>query len=160
MSNFDIIAFEGNGFTVSTEISSGYSGSDQKDNDWLSSWRKAKEPKMKKVFTVVEKELMAMALGPDGPAFLRALTKDMVSKLETVWEEKIDRMDVPSHMKKGNGPCIYRMRLWNKSAVDKVDIELIITSLPPVEVRDGWKRKLTAALERDVKVEDFSPSLW
>jgi hypothetical protein len=160
MSNFATIKIEGQGIIVSTEKSSGYSGSDEKDMAYLDGWKKAYEPRLKKVFTVVERELNTLANGADAPALLRDLSKEKITKLDTVWEERIDGMDVPAHMKSGNGPCIYRMRLWNKGAVEKVDVELIISSLPPEEVRAGWKSILTAAIERDVKVGDFGLSPW
>jgi len=63
----------------------------------------------------------------------------------------MDGLDVPKHMEEGNGPCIYRMRLWPRSPVTKVDIELIVETLPSVEVREAWKVSLQKAIERDVK---------
>lgn len=159
MSNFDSIDIEGKGFIVSTETSSGYSGSDQKDLEYLAFWRKRTEPTMNKVFKVIEKELAAMANGPDAPKLMTGPLTGMREKLEKVWEEKISSLDVPSHMKKGNGQCIYRMRLWPKGPANKVDVLLFVETLPSAEVRDGWKSRLLAAIERDVKYDDNVPQL-
>jgi hypothetical protein len=159
MSNFDSIDIEGKGFIVSTETSSGYSGSDQKDLEYLSFWRKRTEPTMNKVFKAIEKELAAMANGPDAPKLIMGPLTDTTKKLERVWEEKIDGMDVPSHMQKGNGQCIYRMRLWPKGPANKVDVLLFVETLPSAEVRDGWKGRLLAAIEQDVKYDDNVPQL-
>jgi len=159
MSHFDSIDLPGNGFIVSKETSSGYSGSDQKDLEKLAYWRKMTEPTMKKVFKAIEKELAAMANGPDAPKLINGPVSAMKDKLEIVWEEKMDGLDVPYHMKKGNGQCIYRMRLWPKGPANKVDVLLFVETLPSVEVRDGWKSRLLAAIERDVKYDDNVPSL-
>jgi hypothetical protein len=154
MSNFDSIDIAGEGFIVSTETSSGYSGSDQKDFEYLAYWRKITEPTMKKVFKAIEKELAVMANGPDAPKLTKGPPPSNTEKLEKVWEEKISSLDVPSHMKKGNGQCIYRMRLWPKTVSLKVDVELFVESIPSAEARERWKDALQTAIERDVRRDD------
>ncbi len=151
MSCFDTIEFQGKGFTVSTETNSGCMGDGGREMEKLRSWHKAFEPIMKKLFQVVERELAAMSRTPDAPNLITGPRDPKAKPLERVWEEKMDGLDVPKHMEEGNGPCLYRMRLWPRSPVTKVDIEFVVETLPPVEVRDAWKASLQQAIERDVK---------
>jgi len=147
MSCFDVIEFKGGGFTVSTETTSGCMNSGEREMEKLRSWRQALEPAMKKVFRAVEDELASMAGLPDGPALLAP----PADPLETVWEEGMDALDVPGHLEKGNGPCLYRMRLRPRGPVTTVDIRLALRTLPSLEVRDAWKASLQRAIERGVR---------
>jgi hypothetical protein len=151
MSHFDSIEIPGKGFIVSTETSSGYSGSDRKDLEKLRFWRKMTEPTMRRAFKAVESELASIAKGSNAPRLIEDQPDGSAGKIETVWEEGMDGLDVPAHLKNGNGPCIYRMRLWPKTLSMKVDVQLFVASIPSVEVRNGWKDGLLAALEREVK---------
>jgi len=159
MSTFDVIEIEGKGFKVSTETNSGCMNNAERELEQLKFWRKQTEPYMQLTFLAVERELDVLCQTPDGPTLIFNPLLLKGKELETVWEEKMDGMDVPTHIEKGNGPCIYRMRLWPQAPVNKVDVQLIVESLPSPEVRGIWKTKLQAAIERDVKRDDKSPSL-
>jgi hypothetical protein len=159
MSTFDVIEIEGKGFKVSTETNSGCMDNAERELEQLRFWRKQIEPYMQLTFLSVERELDVLSQAPDGPKLIRNPLLLKGKTLETVWEEKMDGMDVPAHIKKGNGSCIYRMRLWPKAPVNKVDVQLIVESLPSPDARENWKAKLQAGIERDVKYDDKTTAL-
>jgi len=134
-SNFRVVELKSSRFSIVAEATSGYSGSNAEDEEYLTGWEAEARPLLERVRTHVEKDLEDL----DFPLakYSKALTE--------VMDETMDLASVSHFLETGNRPCRLRLVFYPEVfPLHRVDVIVALSNLPP----DAERSRIRAAIQR------------